>query len=105
MIQYVKGADAASEIRELANSGTRLLALASLAKSFDLRLTLYLHIRLTIGIMQIGQLAAKAGVNVQTVRFYERERILREPPRNSSGYRLYGKSDLEDIRFYQAKPG
>ena len=49
--------------------------------------------------MQIGQLAAKAGVNVQTIRFYERERILPEPPRNSSGYRSYGQSDLEDIRF------
>jgi DNA-binding transcriptional MerR regulator len=49
--------------------------------------------------MQIGQLAAKAGVNVQTIRFYERERILPEPPRNPSGYRSYGQSDLEDIRF------
>ena len=49
--------------------------------------------------MLVGQLAAAAGVNVQTIRFYERERILREPPRNSSGYRLYGQNDLEDIRF------
>ena len=32
------------------------------------------------------------------VRFYEWERILREPPRNASGYRSYGQSDLEDNR-------
>jgi len=49
--------------------------------------------------MRIGELAAKAGVNVQSVRFYERRRILREPVRTASGYRVYGKSDLDDICF------
>jgi DNA-binding transcriptional MerR regulator len=49
--------------------------------------------------MRIGELASKAGVNVQSVRFYERRRILREPARTAAGYRLYGKSDLEDICF------
>ena len=49
--------------------------------------------------MRIGELASQAGVNVQSVRFYERRRILREPVRTASGYRVYGKSDLEDICF------
>lgn len=49
--------------------------------------------------MRIGELAAKAGVNIQSVRFYERRRILREPVRTASGYRVYSKSDLEDICF------
>ena len=49
--------------------------------------------------MRIGQLAERAGVNIQTIRYYERRRILREPPRNSSGYRSYGNGDLESIRF------
>lgn len=49
--------------------------------------------------MRIGELASKAGVNVQSVRFYERRRILREPVRTAGGYRLYGKSDLDDICF------
>ena len=49
--------------------------------------------------MRIGELAAKAGVNIQSVRFYERRRILREPPRTASGYRVYAKSDVEDIGF------
>ncbi len=49
--------------------------------------------------MRIGELATKAGVNIQSVRFYERRRILREPGRTASGYRVYGKSDLDDICF------
>lgn len=49
--------------------------------------------------MRIGELASKAGVHVQSVRFYERRRILREPSRTAGGYRLYGKSDLDDICF------
>jgi DNA-binding transcriptional MerR regulator len=45
--------------------------------------------------MRIGELAAKAAVSVQTVRFYERKGILEGPPRSNSGYRCYGESDLE----------
>jgi MerR family mercuric resistance operon transcriptional regulator len=49
--------------------------------------------------MRIGELASQAGVNVQSVRFYERRRILREPVRTASGYRVYSKSDVDDICF------
>jgi len=49
--------------------------------------------------MRIGELARHAGVNVQSVRFYERRRILREPVRTASGYRVYSKSDVEDLCF------
>jgi MerR family transcriptional regulator, copper efflux regulator len=49
--------------------------------------------------VRIGELAGKAGVNIQSIRFYERQRILREPLRTSSGYRVYSKSDLDDICF------
>lgn len=45
--------------------------------------------------MKIGELATQAGVSVQTVRFYERRRLMRAPRRTSSGYRMYGESDLE----------
>ena len=54
--------------------------------------------------MQIGELAEQAGVNVQTVRFYERRRLLPEPPRTHSGYREYGEQELKQLRFIrQAK--
>jgi DNA-binding transcriptional MerR regulator len=49
--------------------------------------------------MRIGELAAKAAVNIQTVRFYERRGILQEPPRSGSGYRCYGDGDLETLCF------
>ncbi|MGA8301807.1 MAG: MerR family transcriptional regulator, partial [Terriglobales bacterium] len=48
--------------------------------------------------MKIGELATQAGVSVQTVRFYERRRLMRAPRRTSSGYRMYGESDLEILR-------
>ena len=54
--------------------------------------------------MQIGELASKAGVTVQTVRFYERLRLLPEPQRKQSGYRLYFQHDLKRLLFVrQAK--
>jgi len=49
--------------------------------------------------MHIGELARGAGVNVQTIRFYEREGLLRRPPRNASGYRCYERRDQEQVTF------
>lgn len=49
--------------------------------------------------MRIGELAAQAGVEVQTVRFYEREGLLAAPPRTASGYRNYGPTHLERMQF------
>lgn len=49
--------------------------------------------------MTTGELANGAGVNVQTVRYYERRGLLPEPPRTSSGYRQYGPDDLRRLLF------
>ena len=49
--------------------------------------------------MRIGELARKAGVNIQTIRFYERKRILPAPARTSGGYRLYSESDVVNVNF------
>jgi DNA-binding transcriptional MerR regulator len=49
--------------------------------------------------MRIGELAAKATVNIQTVRFYERKGILEAPLRSQSGYRCYDERDLETLLF------
>ena len=49
--------------------------------------------------MKTGELAKRAGVNIQTIRFYEREGLLRRPGRTASGYREYGAADLEQIVF------
>ena len=49
--------------------------------------------------MRIGELARKAAVNIQTIRFYEREGLLPAPLRNTSGYRCYETADLERVTF------
>lgn len=49
--------------------------------------------------MKTGELAAKAGVNFQTVRYYERRGLLAEPPRRDSGYREYGQDSVQALRF------
>src|SRR5256885_12029790 len=50
-------------------------------------------------ILSIGQVARRAGVGVETVRFYEREGLLEEPPRRASGYRQYPEQVVTRIRF------
>jgi len=50
-------------------------------------------------VLTIGQLARAAGVNIETIRYYERRRLLREPPRTTSGYRQYSGSDLWRLQF------
>lgn len=49
--------------------------------------------------MKIGALAERAGVNVQTVRYYERRELLPEPDRTYGGYRSYDHHDVLRLRF------
>ena len=48
---------------------------------------------------KIGELAARTGCPVVTIRYYEKEGLLEEPSRTVSGYRLYGEPDLERLYF------
>jgi MerR family mercuric resistance operon transcriptional regulator len=45
-----------------------------------------------------SQLAQAAGVNLETVRYYERRGLIPEPPRRSSGYRQYSEDYIGRIR-------
>jgi DNA-binding transcriptional MerR regulator len=49
--------------------------------------------------MRIGEIAKQAGLNIQSVRFYERKGLLPMPPRSASGYRCYSERHLETLRF------
>jgi MerR family copper efflux transcriptional regulator len=49
--------------------------------------------------LTIGQLAEQAGVGVETLRFYERKKLIPEPPRRRSGYREYPPEAVSRIRF------
>lgn len=47
----------------------------------------------------VGQVARHAGVNIETLRYYERRKLLPKPLRKASGYRLYDRQSLERLRF------
>jgi DNA-binding transcriptional MerR regulator len=47
--------------------------------------------------MRIGELAKRAGVSVQAIRFYERRRLMRTPRRTAAGYRIYTEAELEIV--------
>ena len=46
-----------------------------------------------------GKLAKAAGVNVETLRYYEKRQLLPEPGRTESGYRIYPESMVERLQF------
>ena len=52
-----------------------------------------------MNILTIGQLAKRAQVNVDTIRYYERRGLIPEPPRRQSGYRQYSQDDVVRIQF------
>lgn len=49
--------------------------------------------------LTIGKLAEQAQVNIQTIRYYERRGLLRDPERTASNYRVYGGDTLRRVRF------
>lgn len=49
--------------------------------------------------LTIGELANRAGVGVETIRFYEREGLIAEPKRRPSGYRQYPAEAVRRVRF------
>ena len=55
-----------------------------------------------IGKITTGKLAKKAGINVETVHYYERKKLILEPPRNSSGYRQYSPKELKRLKFIKS---
>lgn len=50
----------------------------------------------------IGVLAAAAGVNVETIRFYQRKGLLPEPDRPHGSIRRYGEAELARVRFIKS---
>ena len=49
--------------------------------------------------MQIKQLASATGVDIETIRFYEKQGHLPEPARKENGYRDYDTTHLERLSF------
>ena len=47
----------------------------------------------------IGEAAQAAGVNIETLRYYERRGLVPEPPRSRANYRLYPHQSVRIVRF------
>jgi MerR family transcriptional regulator, mercuric resistance operon regulatory protein len=47
----------------------------------------------------IGEISRHTGVNIETIRYYERIRILSAPPRTAGGRRVYGPAASRTLRF------
>jgi len=50
-------------------------------------------------VLYIGDLASRAGVSIDTVRYYERRRLLPRAARSSGGFRIFGPEAVERILF------
>ncbi len=50
----------------------------------------------------IGAFAKAAGVNVETIRFYQRKRLLAEPARPPGGIRRYGNAEVAQVKFVKS---
>ncbi len=51
------------------------------------------------GGLQIGKVAEQAGVSVDAIRFYERQRLLGRPARSEGGFRLFGVEAVNRVLF------
>ena len=49
--------------------------------------------------LKTAQLAHEGGVNVETIRYYERHGLLPKPPRTPSGYRVFSEDAVARLRF------
>ncbi|GAB3739188.1 MerR family transcriptional regulator [Nocardiopsis nanhaiensis] len=52
--------------------------------------------------LRTGQVAELAGVNIQTLRYYERRGLIAEPERSLGGHRLYPESTVTQVKVIKA---
>jgi DNA-binding transcriptional MerR regulator len=49
--------------------------------------------------LQIGRVARETGLSIDTIRFYEREGLLRPQARSKGGFRLFSREDVRSLKF------
>lgn len=49
--------------------------------------------------MKIGEISSRSGVGIETIRYYEREGLLKKPERRPSGYRQYDESIFQRLEY------
>ena len=50
-------------------------------------------------VLTIGALSKGSGVNIETIRFYERAGVLQKPPRSMGGHRVYAQHHMKRLNF------
>lgn len=55
--------------------------------------------------LQIGEVAERTGVSIDTIRYYERRRLLPRAARTRGGFRVFGTEAVERIRFIKQAQG
>jgi len=50
-------------------------------------------------ILQIGQVSKKSGMSIDTIRYYEKQGLLKKPSRSSGGFRVYPKEAVDQLVF------
>lgn len=55
--------------------------------------------------LRVGEVAARAGVHRETLRYYERRGLIPPPPRRISGYRAYPAETVERVRLIKWAQG
>ena len=54
---------------------------------------------------KIGQVANETGLSVDTIRFYEKQGLLKRSPRTDGGFRLFGVAEIETLKFVRKAQG
>ena len=49
--------------------------------------------------LSIGELSRLTGVNIETIRYYEKIKMLPSPPRTEGGHRIYGSTQTRTLAF------
>jgi DNA-binding transcriptional MerR regulator len=60
---------------------------------------LSMEVRGVDGTIRIGRVARQTGISIDTIRFYEKQGLLRRSPRSEGGFRLFDASDIETLKF------
>lgn len=58
-----------------------------------------MKMRMDTAQLKIGELAKRTGLQIETIRYYEREGLLPAPARSAGNYRLYGPAHAERLQF------
>jgi DNA-binding transcriptional MerR regulator len=49
--------------------------------------------------IQIGKVAERTGLSIDTIRFYQKTGLVKQPARSEGGFRLFTDADMKDLAF------